>query len=207
MAPQWGVVRLDILGSSSIVSVLLDSEVTAGCLWEVRQFHYHICSVGLSRWLRGEPSLPQAGQDRVDELAGVICPSVPCEWFPSQKQASSTSTTSVTSGKRKQPEITNRAMGSEHMATSGWLLAYMLHWSCKPTQQAKAYSLLKGMIQTVCKEMRLDESSIVIKDGLVCNLGDHCMWDDHLSMLRQIVKTISARIWSLLQHSQQSCGQ
>ena len=184
MARHWGVVQIDALGPSPVVSVLLDSEVTAGCLWEVRPFHYHLCSAGLSRWLPGVLSSPQGGCDRVDELDAEICPGMPCQWFPSQKQAASKL---VIAGKRKREPSTNRAVGSEHMATSGWILAYILLWSCNRKCQGKAYSLLHGIIRSVCKETLLEGSSIAIKDGVVCDTGDNDMWTKHMRTLRQII--------------------
>jgi hypothetical protein len=103
---------------------------------------------------------------------------------------------SVTAGKRKRKRqaIANGAVGSEHMATSGWVLAYILHWSCKPTSQGKAYSLLQGIIRTVCRETLPVGSSIVIKDGFLLHNGDDGMWDQLLSMLRQILKANSTSV-------------
>ena len=201
MARHWGVVQIDALGPSPVVSVLLDSEVTAGCLWEVRPFHYHLCSVGLSRWLRGGPASPQGGCYRVDELAEEICPGMPCQWFPSQKQAASMS---VIAGKRKREPSANRAVGSERMATSGWILAYILLWSCNRKGQGKAYSLLQGIIRSVCKETLLEGSSIAIKDGVVCDTGDNDMWTKHMRTLRQIIKNTRASITRIVAKDMES---
>ena len=184
--------RVDALGTSPIVSVLLDSTVSAGCLWEVRPFHYHLCSVALSRWLRGTVSSTNGGGLWVDELAEAICPSLPCRWFPSHRQAMAAH---ATTGKRKRQAVTNDAVGSEHMATSGWVLAYILHWACKPTCQGKAYALLQGIIRIVCQEIvPVGSSSIVIKDGVLKISEDDGRWDDMMIMLRQIMKSNSTNI-------------
>jgi hypothetical protein len=120
---------------------------------------------------------------------------MPCQWFPSHKQATSPS---VVAGKRKRQAVSNGAVGSEHMATSGWVLAYILHWSCKPTSQGKAYYLLQGIIRTVCRETMPVGSSIVIKDGFLLHSEGDGMWDELLHMLRQMAKSNSTSIASIV---------
>lgn len=111
---------------------------------------------------------------------------------------------SVIAGKRKREPSTNRAVGSEHMATSGWILAYILLWSCNRKCQGKAYSLLQGIIRSVCKETLLEGSSIVIKDGVVCHSGDNDTWDKHMRALRQIIKTTKASITRMVAKDMES---
>ena len=193
MDSPWGVVRVDALGKFPIVTVLTSSQATAGCLWEIRPFHYHLCSVALSRWLRRQGQ-HTGGSHWVEEVSNVICPSAPCQWYPSHRQAAAKSDTAATGKQHHAEMVTNDAVGSEHMATSGWLLAYILHWAAKPTNQAKAYRLLQGIIRSVCQEATSAGSSIVIKDGCLQYLAENGAWDRMMDEMQQLIKSSHSSI-------------
>ena len=191
MASEWGHVRLDALGASPIVSILTSSDVAAGCLWEVRPFHYHLSKAGLSRWLHGHGS-HGSGSEWVDRVASALCPGVHCKWWPSQKQATAAATdTQASAKKRRLSCIMDCPVGSEHMATAGWILSYMLHWSCKPTSRDQAYMLLQKVIQAVCHskvETACHGASLLIQDGCLLHDGGtgtlHHVIDDIRSSTR-----------------------
>ena len=84
-------------------------------------FHRYIRKGAIGKWLDTSGCTRVNGAHRVQQLARILCPSLPCEWIPSERMSQQT--------RKRKPAETSTTSGSEGyevMVTPAWLLVYIL---------------------------------------------------------------------------------
>ena len=88
-------------------------------------FHRYIRQGPLGKWLDTSGCTRVNGAHRVQQLARILCPSLPCKWIPSERM-----TQGIRKRKHAKTSTTSCGEGFEMLATPAWLVVYILLTNC-----------------------------------------------------------------------------
>ena len=158
-------------------------------------FHEYIRGGALSKWLDVNNDTSVCGSARVQNLAGTLCPSLQCQWLPSERMAFAVrkrkhnDITSATGLGAASATNTKSSTAVEILATPAWLVVYTLLVNCDTTRQrperckkrrVRAFHVLTELVELACEVGVKNTSQAEIETGhttLSCTSLGHLQFD------------------------------